>query len=62
MNAFIFVSVICIGNTCGFVTSLDYGTKEQCEATRTKFLKSEFNPEVTLTAAQCMPFKPGVRT
>lgn len=61
MNAFIFVGIVCIGNTCGFITSTDYGSEQQCQITKTKFLESEVNPEVTFKAAQCMPFKPGER-
>jgi hypothetical protein len=62
MNAFIFVSVMCIGQNCTFLSSMDTLTQKECEETKKEFLQSPFRPEVTLAAAQCMKFKPqGVR-
>jgi hypothetical protein len=58
MNAFIFVSVICIGQACSFITSMDTLTQKECEETKKELLSLPFKPEVTLAAAQCMKFKP----
>jgi hypothetical protein len=59
MNAFIFVSVICIGQACSFMTSMDTITEKECIETKKEFLNLKFKPEVTLAAVQCMEFKPG---
>lgn len=62
MNAFIFVSVICIGQACTFMTSTDYVSEKKCQEYKQDFLTSKFSKEVTMAAAQCMNFKPGVQT
>ncbi len=56
MNAFIFVSVMCIGQQCAFVTSMDTVPDKKCQEMKREFLTSKFKPEVTLAAAQCMEF------
>jgi hypothetical protein len=61
MNAFVFVSIICVGQSCGFMTSTDYLTKAECQEYKDDFKNSNFSPKVTLAAAQCMEFKPGSR-
>lgn len=61
MNAFIFVSVMCIGSVCTFVTSTDSMSEKECQEFKKDFLLSKFKPEVTLAAAQCMKFKSGVQ-
>jgi hypothetical protein len=61
MNAFIFVSVVCIGQTCGFITSPDYMSEKECKEYKKEFLLNKFKPEVTLAAYQCVKFKPEVR-
>ena len=58
MNAFIFVSIMCIGQNCIFLSSTDILTQKECEETKKEFFQSLFKPEVTLVAAQCMKFKP----
>jgi hypothetical protein len=62
MNSFIFVSIICIGQSCGFMTSTDYLSAEQCQEYKDDFLHTKFSPKVTMAAAQCMKFKPGTPT
>jgi len=61
MNAFIFVSVICVGSTCGFMTSPDYISEKECNEYKKEFVSNKFGPNVTLAAYQCMLFKPGVK-
>lgn len=57
MNALIFVSVICIGSNCTFLTSTDALTEKECIALKQEFVTTKFKPDVTLAAAQCMQFK-----
>ena len=57
MNAFIFVSIMCIGTNCTFVTSTDSMSQKECNEFKEDFLLMKFKPEVTLAAAQCMKFK-----
>ena len=57
MNAFIFVSVVCIGTNCNFITSSEPMTQAKCQETKFKFLSTKTKPEVTLSAAQCMKFR-----
>jgi len=57
MNAFIFVSVMCIGTNCTFMTSTDSMDKKECYELKKEFVTAQFKPEVTLAAAQCMKFK-----
>lgn len=57
MNAFIFVSVMCIGTNCTFLTSTDAMSQKDCYELKKEFVTSKFKPEVTLAAAQCMKFK-----
>lgn len=57
MMAFIFVSVVCMGNTCEFMTSKVAMQQEQCQKIRKQFEALPFRPEVTLAASQCMEFK-----
>lgn len=57
MNSLIFVSIICIGSTCNFFTSIKPITQTQCLETKKQFLELPFKPEVTLAAAQCMEFE-----
>jgi hypothetical protein len=57
MSAFVFVSVVCIGINCTFVTSTDSITQKECEKVKQEFVATKFKPEVTLAAAQCMKFK-----
>jgi len=61
MNAFIFVSIVCIGQQCEFFTSTKPKTEVKCEAIKKDFMALPFKPEVTLSAAQCMPFNEGVK-
>ncbi len=62
MNAFIFVSIICIGQSCEFFTSTKPITQTKCESIKKDLLALPFKPEVTLAAAQCMPFNEGIKT
>jgi hypothetical protein len=59
MNAFVFVSIICIGQACTFMTSTDYLSEAECQEYKTNFLQTQFSPKVTMASAQCMKFKPG---
>jgi len=59
MNAFIFVSIVCIGQSCDFFASTKSITEIQCQAIKRDFLKLPYKPEVTLVAAQCMVFTEG---
>lgn len=61
MNAFIFVSIICIGQQCEFFTSNRPITQIRCEQLKKQLLSFPYKPEVTLAAAQCMPFNEGVQ-
>jgi len=57
MNSYIFVSIMCIGTICDFMTSEKPLTLEKCNEVKQQFHKLPFKPEVTLAAAQCMGFK-----
>jgi hypothetical protein len=57
MNAFIFVSVMCIGTNCTFMTSTDSMPEKECYEFKKEFATTKFKPEVTLAVAQCMKFK-----
>jgi hypothetical protein len=61
MNAFIFVSIICIGQQCEFFTSTKPIQETRCEAIKKDFMAAPFKNEITLAAAQCMPFNEGVK-
>lgn len=61
MNSFIFVSIICISQSCSFFTSKDIVTENKCNEIKQEFLDNKFKLDVTLAAAQCMPFNGGVR-
>jgi hypothetical protein len=56
MMVFIFVSVVCIGTTCDFMSSKHAMPQAQCEKIRQQFQALPFKPEVTLAASQCMVF------
>lgn len=56
MNAFIFVSIICIGQQCEFFASTRPTTETKCQVIKKDFLSLPYKPEVTLAAAQCMVF------
>ena len=58
MNTFLFVSVICIGQSCGFMTSPYFISEAVCQEYKEEFTQQKFKPEVTLAAYQCMKFKP----
>jgi hypothetical protein len=62
MSSFIFVSVICMANACTFFTSKEPITENKCNAAKQEFLANKFNLDVTLAAAQCMPFIERVQT
>jgi hypothetical protein len=61
MNAFIFVSIVCIGQQCEFFASTKPITETKCEAIKKDFLALPYKPEITLVAAQCMTFNEGVK-
>ena len=61
MNAFIFVSIICVGQACEFFTSTSPITEKECAVVKQQFLALPYKPEVTLAAAQCTKFKTGVQ-
>jgi hypothetical protein len=56
MMAFIFVSVVCIGSTCDFMSSKHSMPQAECQKIRQQFSALPFKPEVTLAASQCMVF------
>lgn len=58
MNTYIFVSVICVAQACGFMTSTDYISEKECNEYKQEFLQTKFNRDVTLAAYQCMNFNP----
>ncbi len=57
MNAFIFVSIVCIGTQCNFMSSSRPVTLQHCQDMKKQFLALPFKPEITLAAAQCMEFE-----
>lgn len=57
MNAFIFVSIMCIGTNCTFMTSTYPMDQKDCYELKQEFVTTKFKPEVTLAASQCMKFK-----
>jgi hypothetical protein len=61
MNAFIFVSIICIGQQCQFFASTKPITETKCQQIKKDFLELPFKPEITLASAQCMTFNEGVK-
>jgi hypothetical protein len=61
MMSFIFVSVVCIGMNCDFMTSTQAMPQEQCQKMRKQFEALPFKPEVTLATSQCMEFKKGMQ-
>lgn len=61
MNAFIFVSILCIGQQCQFFASTKPITETRCQQIKQQFLELPLKPEVTLSAAQCMIFNEGVK-
>lgn len=61
MSSYIFVSIMCIGLKCDFMASTKQVSLEQCNTIKQQFHALPFKPEVTLAAAQCMPFEDKVR-
>jgi hypothetical protein len=61
MNSFIFVSVICVTQACSFFTSKENITESKCNEIKKEFMANKFNSDVTLAAAQCMPFNEKVK-
>ena len=61
MNTVIFVSIVCIGSSCNFVTSNEPVTESHCKQMKQQFLALPFKPEITLAAAQCMEFTEGTK-
>ena len=59
MIEWIFVSVICIGQSCDFIVSNQPIDREKCLQVKKQFLNLPFKPEVTLAAAQCMSLQTG---
>jgi len=59
MIEFIFISVMCIGQSCDFMVSSQPIKQDQCQALKKEFLRLPFKPEVTLAAAQCMRIDTG---
>jgi hypothetical protein len=57
MNAFIFVSIVCVGQTCNFVSSNKPIEETKCQVLKTNFLAMPFKTGTTLAAAQCMEFE-----
>jgi hypothetical protein len=56
MMSFIFVSVVCIGMNCDFMSSKHAMPQAECQKIRQQFSALPFKPEVTLAASQCMVF------
>ena len=59
MMEYIFVSVMCIGSACDFMTSKAPLSREKCQEVKQQFMKLPFKPEVTLAAAQCISIDTG---
>jgi hypothetical protein len=59
MIEFIFISVMCIGQSCDFMVSKQPVSYEKCQEVKKQFLALPFKPEVTLAAAQCMRIDTG---
>lgn len=59
MIEWMFISVMCIGQSCEFMISNQPITIEKCKEIKAQFLSLPFKPEVTLAAAQCMSIKTG---
>jgi len=59
MLGFIFVSVMCIGTSCDFVTSTQAITQKHCNKMKEQFYSLPFKPEVTIAAATCAVFNKG---
>ena len=59
MIEFIFVSVMCIGQSCDFMVSTQPLSYQKCQEVKQQFLALPFKPEVTLAAAQCMRLDTG---
>jgi len=59
MIEFVFVSVMCIGQSCDFMVSTHPISYHKCQAIKKEFLTLPFKPEVTLAAAQCMRMDTG---
>jgi hypothetical protein len=59
MIEFIFVAVMCIGESCDFMVSSQPINQKQCQAIKKDFLTLLFKPEVTLAAAQCIRIDTG---
>lgn len=59
MIEWMFISVMCIGQSCDFMITNEPVSRERCLAIKKHFLELPFRPEVTLAAAQCMSFKTG---
>lgn len=58
MNSFIFVAIVCMGaNNCDFIASNKPISQAQCQQVKKQYLSLPFKPEVTMAAAQCMPFE-----
>lgn len=59
MIEFVFVSVMCIGQSCDFMVSNHPIPHDKCQSIKREFLRLPFKPEVTLAAAQCMRMDTG---
>ena len=59
MMEYIFISVMCIGQSCDFMISNQLLSREKCQSIKQQFMQLPFKPEVTLAAAQCMSFSTG---
>jgi hypothetical protein len=57
MNAFIFVSVVCIIGYCEFKVISQSISETKCTQMKRTFLEAPFKKEVTMALAQCMKFK-----
>ena len=61
MNMVIFVSIVCVGSSCNFITSNKPVTESHCQQMKQQCLALPFKPEITLAAAQCMEFNEGTK-
>ena len=62
MIEYIFVSVMCIGQSCDFMVSQEPITREKCQQVKQQFFALPFRPSVTLAAAQCMHINTGEKS
>lgn len=62
MIEWIFVSVMCINQSCDFMISNEPLSYDKCQTVKKQFFALPFRPSVTLAAAQCMRIDTGEKS